>query len=172
MTPERLELRLAVLKADEGCKKKFLGREEELLAAAASMMLATKGGGGIRRMGSEVVAHTSPFARDMEAVETSVDKFLLPQAYTSDERSLLDKGHAFAAEFNRHEDALTKLGFGHKLATGEYCDTGQRVLMRGKWELNATPLEAVSYYMGHTDGYATRKENGRAARAITFGERR
>jgi hypothetical protein len=170
ITPELLELLLAVLRADEGCKKKFLGREEELLAAAASMMLALKGGGEIGRTKS--AADTSPFVRDMEAIETSVERCQLPQTYTSDERKLLDKGHAFAAEFNRHEDALTKLNLGHKLATADCCDTGQRVMMRGKWELSATPLEAVAYYMGHTDRYATRKENGLTSRAIKMGERR
>jgi hypothetical protein len=171
MTPELLELLLAVLRADEGCKKKFRGREEELLGAAASMMLAMKGVGGVGRMETTIAKHASPFVQDVVSVEASVERFQLPQTHTPKERALLNKGHGYFETFHEHEDALTTLHLGHRLAAANYYDSGQEVLMRGTCEVRATPLEVISYHMGFPAVYAARKERGRS-RSFKMGERR
>lgn len=169
MTPKLLELLLAVLNADEGCRKKFLGREEELFSAAASMLLAMKGGGGVGQMESSVAAHTSPYSQDVADVESNVEKFRLPQTYSPDERAQIDSGHAYVKSFHDSEDNLQPIRLGHRLATADYCDTGQQILMRGKFEVRATPLELIAYWMGFAEVYAAHEEQDMA---IKSGERR
>jgi hypothetical protein len=154
-------------------KKEFLGREEELLCAAASMMLGEKkkAGGERERSMSSGAAHTAPFASDVVSMTSSVERYQLPQTISPEERALLDKGHQYVENFQKHEASLNTIKMGHRLATADYCDTGQEVLTRGKWEVRATPMEVIAYWMGHTSAYATRKELGRS-KSTSVGERR
>jgi hypothetical protein len=159
------------LRKHKAWKKEFLGREEELLCAAASMMLGEKNKGGRPRSISAAAAHTTPFASDVVSMTGSVERYQLPQTISPEERALLDKGHKYVERFRRHESSLQKLSFGHRLATGDYCDTGQEVLMRAKWEVRATPMEVIAFWMSMTTAYTARKEQGRSM-VIKTGERR
>jgi hypothetical protein len=160
------------LRKHKAWKKEFLGREEELLCAAASMMLGEKkmAGGERERSMSSGAAHTAPFASDVVSMTSSVERYQLPQTISPEERALLDKGHQYVENFQKHEASLQAIKMGHRLATADYCDTGQEVLMRGEWEVRATPLAVISYWMGHTPAYGSRKERGRS-RVIKMGER-
>lgn len=167
MTPELLARLLHVLQSDEECMKNFLGREEELLSAASSSLLAEK-----ELVGKlDTVANLpTPYAQDVGSMTTFVERCQLPQTYTPEERAMLNRGHEYVAKFQNHQK-LQKFGMGHRLATADYCDTGQEVLARAKWEVRATPLELVAYWMGTATVYAARQEHGRS-KTIQLGVRR
>jgi hypothetical protein len=178
MTDELLAGILELLHANEACKEEFFGREEELLCAAASLMLSEKEKAGGRtaaaagrsRSKSLIEVQTGPFSKDVGSVASYVDRYQLPQVYSPQERILLKKGHEHAAEFEKNQNQQKTIRVGHRLATGDYCDTGQEVLARAKWEVRATPLELIAYNMRVTNSYSARKERGRTM--IESGETR
>jgi hypothetical protein len=160
ITPEILEQLLEIFWGDDDCEKKFQGREEELLRAAAEILLEKKR--AAEKDTAEAVDVLGPFDRDVAEVEVSVERYQIPQTYSTEERRLLDKGHEYAAAFHeQHEDSLKKVAFGHKLATGDVCDTGQEVLARGNWEVRATPEELIAFLMAVPSAYDSRSETGK-----------
>jgi hypothetical protein len=102
---------------------------------------------------------------------SSVERYQLPQTISPEERALLDKGHQYVERFQKHESSLQAIKMGHHLATADCCDTGQEVLAQGKWEVRATPIEVIAYWMGTTTAYAARQERGRS-KAWKMGERK
>jgi hypothetical protein len=173
MTSEFVSDLLDCLHSNNNFKKNFLGREEELLCAAASLMLGEKmkGGGLVGRQSSAVSNHTSPYAQDVSSVEASVERSILPQTYTPEEKTQLDLGHESVRSFYGHGDSLRKIKLGHRLATADCCDTGQEVLMRAKFEVRATPLQLLAYWTGCTPVYLARRERGRS-KTLKNGEHR
>jgi hypothetical protein len=135
------------------------------------MLLEGKEGGRESILESPVSKHTSPYAQDVVSMVGCVEKCHLPQTYSPEERAHLGRAREYAERFREHEDVLQTVRLGHRLATGDSCDTGQEVLARGKWEVRATPLEVVAYYMGNVPYYSARQERGRN-KTIAMGERR